>query len=93
VSGRPSRRASSLQCVAETGAVWLLGVGDWLEQGQRVEIQLAGDALQALEGQVALASLDAADVGAVDAEDIGEVFLADAVGVTVGPEVAAKGVL
>jgi hypothetical protein len=58
-----------------------------------VVVEAGRNALQALEGEVALASLDAADVGAVDAEDIGEVFLAEIVGVTVGPEVAAEGVL
>jgi hypothetical protein len=39
---------------------------------------LAGDALQALEGQVALAALDAAHVGAVDGDLVGERLLAEA---------------
>jgi hypothetical protein len=38
----------------------LLGLVARLEQPQRVNVDAAGDALQALEGQVALAALDAA---------------------------------
>ena len=37
-----------------------------LEQHERVQVDPLGDALQALEGQVALAPLNAAHVGAVD---------------------------
>jgi hypothetical protein len=60
-----------------------------VEQRQRVEIESAGDALQALEGQVALASLNAAHVGAVDAENISKRLLAESFGFAVGPQIAA----
>jgi hypothetical protein len=65
----------------------------WLEQRQRVEIESAGDALQALERQVALASLDAAHVGAVDAENIGKRLLAESFGFSIGAQGSANGAL
>jgi hypothetical protein len=76
--------------------------GEWLppgcvvrgmEQRQRVEIESAGDALQALERQVALATLDAAHVGAVDTENVGKRLLAEALAFSMGAQVAANGSL
>lgn len=65
----------------------------WLQQSKGVDVDLAGDALQALEGQVALTTLDTAHVCAVDFELVGEVLLAEALGLSVGPEIAADGAL
>jgi hypothetical protein len=59
------------------------------EQRQRIKVESVGDALNAPERQIALASLNAAHVGAVDAQNIGESLLAQAPGTTVGPQVAA----
>lgn len=70
-----------------------LGVVNRLEQCQRVEADPRGDPLHALERQVALASLDAAHVGAVDAQGVGESLLAQATGTAVGQQVAANGSL
>lgn len=58
------------------------------EQCQWVEVQPLSDALDATEHQVALAPLDAAHVGAVDAQDVGEVLLAEVLRFPVGPQVA-----
>lgn len=52
-----------------------------------------GQSFQALEGEVAFASFQAAHVGAVDAELVGEGFLGEAFGKAVGPEVAPYGAL
>ena len=82
-----ARRGSSRQCGR------LLGVLARLEQRQRVEVELAGDALEALERQVALASLDAAHVGAVDAELFGKRLLAEAAGLPMGAQVVADSTL
>jgi len=65
----------------------------WLEQRQWVEIKSAGDALQALERQVALASLDAAHVGAVNAEYVGKRLLAESFGFSIGAQGSANGAL
>jgi len=65
-----------------------LGALRWLEQRQWLNVDAAGDALEALERQVALSSLDAAHVGAVDAELVGEGLLAEAAGLPVGAQVA-----
>jgi hypothetical protein len=64
-----------------------------LEQGERVGVDPGRDALQALERQVALAALDSAHVGAVDAELLGERLLAEALAFPVGPQVAANRLL
>lgn len=64
-----------------------------LQQIEGINADLVGDALQALEGEVAFATFDAAHVGAVVTEDVGEGFLAEATGLAVGPEVAAQGAL
>lgn len=68
-----------------SGATLMLRV----QQLQRVEVKATGDALQALEGQIALAPLDATHVGAVNTEHVGERLLAEAVGLPVGPQIAA----
>ncbi len=81
--------------MARAVKLWCRGVAasysssDGCKKGKRVDIELAGDALQAFEGQVALAALDAAHVGAVDAELVGERLLAEAAGLAVGAQVAA----
>ncbi len=46
------------------------------QQLERIDVDPAGDPLDRLQGQVALAALDTAHVGAVDADKIGEGFLA-----------------
>lgn len=46
------------------------------QEVERIELEAIGDALNALEREVALASLQAAHVGAVYAYDIGEYLLA-----------------
>jgi hypothetical protein len=64
-------------------------VGFWGQEHERIGVYSAGDALHALECQVALASLDAAHVGAVEAQDIGERLLAEATGLSKCSQVAA----
>lgn len=63
------------------------------QQLPRIHLQHPRDPLQALQGQVPLATLYPAHVGAVDAEDVGEGFLAEAPFVTVGAEVPPYGLL
>jgi len=48
---------------------------------------LLGEAFEALESEVAFASFEAAEVGAVDAEPVREGFLAQAQGESVGAQV------
>lgn len=74
-------------------AGWGVGRGCGLQQRQRVDVRLVSDPLQALEGQVAFATLHAAQVGAVDAEQVGEGFLAETASVAVASEVLADGAL
>jgi hypothetical protein len=64
-----------------------------LQQRKRVEAEPPSYALEALERQVALASLHTAHVRAVDAEYVGERLLAEALAFSMGPEVAAEGAL
>ena len=58
-----------------------------------VYIERGGDPLQALQGEVALTSLDAAHVGPVDTKDIGEGFLAQAALLAVDTEVLPHSLL
>lgn len=46
-----------------------------LQERQRLHLNLLGDLLQALEGEVALSSLHATHVGAVRAKDFSKGFL------------------
>lgn len=64
-----------------------------MEQRQRVEIESAGDALEALERQVALASLNAAHIGAMDAEYVSKRLLAESFGFSIGAQASANGAL
>jgi hypothetical protein len=64
-----------------------------LQQGDGIDVDALGDAFEAFEGEVAFAALYAAHVGAVDAEDVGECFLAEAAGLAVGAQVTADGSL
>lgn len=58
------------------GAAGPLSVRACSEQFQRIDVDPAGDALDALQCQVALASLHAAHVGPMDSEHVGERLLA-----------------
>jgi hypothetical protein len=64
-----------------------------LEEPRGVVPQPTGDALDGPQCHVAFASLQATDVGPMDAEQIGESLLAQALGEPARPEVAAKSVL
>lgn len=64
-----------------------------LEKGERVETDPVGDALEALERQVAFAPFKPAHVGAVNADDMGEGFLAETACFAVGAQVVAYGLL
>lgn len=66
------------------------GIG---QQVERVNIDLGGDSFDALEGEVALASLDTAHVGPMDLKDIGEGLLAQSAGLSNRPQVPADGAL
>jgi hypothetical protein len=57
------------------------------EQCQRIKTQALGDALHGLERQVALATLNAAHVGAMDAEHVGKRLLTQALRFTVCAEI------
>lgn len=78
-------RRRGIEARAMSVAALLLRV----QQLHRVELDAAGDALQGLEGQVALAPLDAAHVGPVNPEHVGERLLAEATRLPVGPQIAA----
>ena len=74
---------SGLPGVPQTHSARLLG--RWLSQERSgLKGQLLRQPLQALERQVSLAAFQAAHVGAVDAELVGEGFLAEAAGLPVG---------
>jgi len=48
-----------------------------LQEHQGIDVDPAGDAFKALEGQIALAALDCAHVGSVEAQDVGKRLLAE----------------
>lgn len=64
-----------------------------LEQCNGIDVDPLCDPFEALEDEVALAALYASHVGPVDAQDIGERFLAEAASLPVGPQVATDGSL
>lgn len=68
----------------------LRGFGQQLE---RVNVDLGGDPLDALQRQIPLSSLDAAHVGPMDLKDIGEGLLAQSAGLSNRPQVPADGAL
>lgn len=82
-SGRPLSRACPVSGLAAVG----------VQQRDGIDVDPFGDAFEAFEGEVAFAALDAAHVGAMDAEDIGECFLTETLGLAVGPQVATDGSL
>ena len=53
-----------------------------LQQRQRIDVDAAGQPLQAAEGQIALAAFDSAHIRPVDAENLGESLLAQAAGLS-----------
>jgi hypothetical protein len=59
----------------------------------RIHVDAPGDPLDRLQGQVALATLQAAHVGAVDADDLGESLLRQTASLAVRAQVAADGAL
>ena len=61
-----------------------------MEEPCRVVPESTGDALDGPQRHIAFASLEATDVGPMDAEQIGECLLAEALGEPASPEVAAK---
>ncbi len=61
-----------------------------LQHRKRVYADTTRQALQALESEVALATLDAAHVGAVDAEHVREGLLAQAESLAMSPQVVAN---
>ncbi len=65
----------------------------WLEERKWVNAKTVSDALDGLERQVALAPLEAADVGAVKADELGKRFLTQAPGRAEGAQVLAYGPL
>ena len=63
------------------------------QERQRLHPNLLRDLLQALEGEIAFASFDTAHVGAMDAKDVCEGFLAQASLQPVGTQVPAHRLL
>jgi hypothetical protein len=63
------------------------------EKRYRIKTEPFGNALQALEGQVALATLDATHVSPMHTEHVGKGLLAESLGFAVGPQIAAYGSL
>ena len=63
------------------------------QERQRLHPNLLRDLLQALEGEIAFASFDTAHVGAMDAKDVCEGFLAQASLHAVGTQVPAHRLL
>jgi hypothetical protein len=57
----------------------------WLQQRQGIDPDPAGDAFKALEAQVALAALDCAHIGSVEAQDVGKRLLAQSARFPVEP--------
>ena len=70
-----------------------LSLWGWLEQTQRLLIELSRDPLDTLKRQVALAALKVAHVGAMEAEHVGERLLAQTPRFAIGQKVKAKGSL
>ncbi len=60
---------------------------------ERIDLDARGDPLHGLQRQVPLAAFNPAHVGAVDAEDVGEGFLAEATLFAVAAEVATQRLL
>lgn len=88
-----NRRALLLVNVWGEAAAGALGIDARSEQVERVEVDPAGDALDALKRQVALSAFYAAHVGAMDAEHVGKRLLAQAACLTVRAQVAAQNAL
>lgn len=63
------------------------------QQVERVEADCFGVAFDGGQGEVALAAFDAADVGAVHADQLGESFLGEPFGLAVGAEILADDAL
>jgi hypothetical protein len=63
------------------------------QQRERIDADATGEAFQTPEREVALATLDAAHVGAVNAERLREILLAQSERLTVCPQVPAHGPL
>jgi hypothetical protein len=65
----------------------------WVQQSEGIDIDPLRDPLQAFEGEIALAALDASHVCAVDAQHVGECLLAKTPGIPVGTQVTTDGSL
>jgi hypothetical protein len=63
---------------------------DRLEQAERLDADPLRETLNRPQGEVALATFDAAHVGAVDPEHDGERLLAETLGLAVAAQVAAE---
>jgi hypothetical protein len=79
-------------CMTILNAMWEQAVGR-LQQAERVHAEPACEAFDAAQRQVVLAALEAADVGVVDAQQLGEGLLAEAALVPVRTKVARDGPL
>lgn len=86
----PAQPYGSRSCSADPGATWDTSVGSFgRQQLERVDPHPAGEALHALEREVALTALDAAHVGPVDSQQIGERLLAEPSALPVSPDVTS----
>jgi hypothetical protein len=65
----------------------------YLEQAHRIEPDSTGDAFDAAQRQVVLATLDAAEIGPVDADDVRKSLLTEALRLSIGPEIPPDGQL
>lgn len=71
----------------------VLGARGRPQQRERVDVDPAGDALDALQGEVAFAALNRAHVGAMYTYDISEGLLTESQAVAVGAQVAPEDAL
>lgn len=79
--------------MARSDRAWIKSTRRHAEEEKRVKIEAVGKALDRPEGQVPLAPLQAAHVGAVNPQDRGEGLLAQAVLLAVGAQHRADDLL
>ena len=97
----PQTAAQPVKTSAKVGSGMAVSEGSEKPQGQHlrrqqvewVEADCFGVAFDGGQGEVALAAFDAADVGAVHANQLGESFLGEPFGLAVGAEILADDAL
>lgn len=73
-----------------TGGVALSLAGCLPQQLKRLDIEDLGQPLDSPQAQIALSAFESADVGPVEANEVGEGLLRQAAGVSVGGEIPTQ---